>query len=95
MRLEPEAKIVANADTLILTPLYLFTQNFFEHCTLEQGLVYIPCQPQCSLVNTATSVTLLRNTQTHRYNHKYTDTVVACLCITFIHNYNNYYYYYS
>ena len=51
---------------------FLFTQNFIEHCTLKQGLTYILCQPQCSVVNTATSVTLLYNTQTHRYNHKNT-----------------------
>jgi hypothetical protein len=38
---------------------FFFTQNFIEHCTFEQGLTYIPCQPECCLVNTATSMTSL------------------------------------
>jgi len=46
--------------------------KFIEQSTMKQGLTYIHCQPQCSLVNTATSMTMLYNTQTHRYNQKYT-----------------------
>ena len=54
--------------------IFLFIQNFTEHCTLKQGLTYIPCQPQCSLVNTATNVTLLCTSILHKHTGTTTST---------------------
>jgi len=57
---------------------FIIGTDYFVHTKLywtlyiETRLTYIYCQPQCSLVNTVTSLTWLYNTQTHRYNHKYT-----------------------